>query len=88
MAQRMIAAGLGRDTAADFLDRQYASVKAWRDAQNAPPIVFEQTSFGPFDDLIEHYASMHAVEAALYGPSFRLNPHSTQRRDRMLERSA
>ena len=65
MARRMIAAGLGRDTAADFLDRQYASVKAWRDAQNAPPIVVEQISFGPFDDLIEHYASMHAVEAAL-----------------------
>jgi len=53
MARRMIAAGLGRDTAADFLDRQYASVKAWRDAQNAPPIVFEQTLFGPFDDLIK-----------------------------------
>ena len=61
-ARRMIAAGLGRDTAADFLDRQYASVKAWRDAQNTPPIVVEQTSF---DALIEHYASMHAVEAAL-----------------------
>lgn len=64
MARRMIAAGLGRDTAADFLDRQYASVKAWRDAQNAP-LVVEQASFGPFDDLVEYYAGMHAVEAAL-----------------------
>jgi len=65
MAQRMIAAGLGRDTAADFLDRQYARVQAWRDAQNAPPIVVEQVSFGPFDDVIERYARMHSVEAAL-----------------------
>jgi membrane-bound lytic murein transglycosylase MltF len=40
-------------------------VRAIRDRQNAPPVTVQRASFGPFDDLIERYASMHAVESAL-----------------------
>ena len=64
-AQRMIVAGLGRDVAADYLDTQYARVRALREARNVPAVAVQNISFGPFDDLIERYASMHAVEAAL-----------------------
>jgi soluble lytic murein transglycosylase-like protein len=65
MAQRMLAAGLGREVAADYLDSQYARVSALREQQNAPPVMVQRASFGPFDDLIERYARMHAVESAL-----------------------
>ena len=64
-AQQMIATGHGRDAAADYLASQYAGVRAIRDRQNAPPVTVQRASFGPFDDLIERYASMHAVESAL-----------------------
>jgi hypothetical protein len=65
MAQRMILAGLGRDVAADYLDDAYARVRALRDAEKAPPETTLASFVGPFDQLIERYANMHAVEAAL-----------------------
>lgn len=69
-AQKMLAVGLGRDAAADYLDAQYARVEEWREEQKRAQVAAaapRSTSFGfsPFDDLIEHYASMHAVESAL-----------------------
>jgi hypothetical protein len=64
-AELMIAAGQGRDAAANYLDSQYAGMRAIRDRQNAPPVRGQRGSSGPFDDLIERYASMHAVESAL-----------------------
>lgn len=65
MARRMIAAGLGREEAADYLDRRYAFTTARRTVPAAPAIAAPRTSFGPFDELIDRYAAAHAVEAAL-----------------------
>jgi len=66
-AQRMLVAGLGRDVAADYLDRQYALVIELRDAERARITAPQRGPgpTGPFDALIDYYAGLHQVEAAL-----------------------
>jgi soluble lytic murein transglycosylase-like protein len=69
MAQRMIAVGRGRDTAADYLDTQYKLVLASRtpprSASPTPSRQGARYSSTAFDSFIEHYAHLHRVEAGL-----------------------
>jgi soluble lytic murein transglycosylase-like protein len=65
MARRMIAAGRGRDAAAEYLDRQYARM-AWRPPAPTPvPRPEQRGRTSPFDPLIAHYAQLHGVDLAL-----------------------
>jgi soluble lytic murein transglycosylase-like protein len=65
-AQRMIAVGRGRDAAADYLDTQYRLVLTARNVVRPPSFRDNRSvSSHAFDDLIEHYARLHRVEAPL-----------------------
>jgi soluble lytic murein transglycosylase-like protein len=63
-AQRMIAVGSGREAAANYLDTQYRLVSAARSRQRrpAPNTRYAATAF---DGLIQRYANLHGVEAAV-----------------------
>jgi soluble lytic murein transglycosylase-like protein len=64
-ARRMIAVGLGRDQAANYLDAQYTLVASSRLATRPavrPTRLIPSTAF---DALIEKYANLHHVEAAI-----------------------
>ena len=66
-AARMIAVGRGREEAANYLDSQYQLATAARnalDALNAPPAL-PFASFTAFDTLIDRYANLHQVDAAI-----------------------
>jgi soluble lytic murein transglycosylase-like protein len=63
-ARHMLAVGRSRDVAANYLDGQYKRVVAIRTAMSRPPVrraVMPTT----FDALIEKYAALHKVEAAV-----------------------
>jgi len=62
-AQRMLAVGKGRDAAADYLDRQYKRI-ALAQATAVPDLQPARRS-RPLDVLIEKYARLHGVEAAV-----------------------
>jgi peptidoglycan DL-endopeptidase CwlO len=62
-AQRMLAVGRGREEAANYLDSQYKRVALAR-AMPLPRLQPAQLA-GPFDALIEKYARLHGVEAAV-----------------------
>jgi soluble lytic murein transglycosylase-like protein len=62
-ARQMLAVGQTRDVAANYLDRQYKRVVALRAARNAPRTRGALPT--AFDALIEKYATLHQVEAAL-----------------------
>jgi soluble lytic murein transglycosylase-like protein len=67
-ARQMLAVGQTRDMAADYLDRQYKQVVALRDARNllkTPPAARPGILPTAFDALIEKYANLHQVEAAV-----------------------
>ncbi|MSO30337.1 MAG: lytic transglycosylase domain-containing protein [Acidobacteria bacterium] len=72
----MIAVGRGREEAANYLDSQYMLATAAltarnaRSARNAPPpeplnIEIPFASFTAFDTLIDRYANLHRVDAAI-----------------------
>jgi soluble lytic murein transglycosylase-like protein len=63
-ARQMLAVGRSRDVATQYLDGQYKRVVAFRNAMIRPPVrrgVMPTT----FDALIEKYAALHKVEAAV-----------------------
>ena len=66
-ARLMIAVGRDREEASNYLDSQYTLATNARNARNAPapqrPTPF--ASFTAFDPLIDRYASLHQVDAAL-----------------------
>lgn len=64
-AQRMVAAGQGHEAAAEYLKSHYARMRVLRDRQHTPPATLQPASFGSFNDSIDRYARMHAVEPAL-----------------------
>ena len=69
-AALMIAVGRGREEAANYLDSQYMLATAARNAgnaRNAPPpeIEIPFASFTAFDILIDRYANLHRVDAAI-----------------------
>jgi hypothetical protein len=64
-AQRMIAVGSGRDAAADYLDTQYRLVLAARTPQRRAARETKRYTSTAFDGLIERYANLHRVEAAV-----------------------
>ena len=67
-AARMIAVGRGREEAADYLDSQYTLATNARNARIAPPVPERPmpfASFTAFDVLIDRYASLHQVDAAI-----------------------
>jgi soluble lytic murein transglycosylase-like protein len=63
-ARRIRAAGLGRERAADYLDREYQRLAERR---SSPPASEARTSTGSsaFDAFIEKYARRHGVDADL-----------------------
>ena len=61
----MLAVGQRRDVAANFLDTQYKRVVALRNARMAPPPMRRGVLPTAFDALIEKYANLHQVEAAI-----------------------
>jgi soluble lytic murein transglycosylase-like protein len=63
-ASRMIAVGLGRDAAANYLDAQYTLVASSRQppASTTRPARLNSSAF---DALIDKYANLHHVEAAI-----------------------
>ena len=64
-ARQMLAVGQTRDVAANFLDTQYKRVVALRNARIAPPPMRRGVLPTAFDALIEKYANLHQVEAAI-----------------------
>jgi soluble lytic murein transglycosylase-like protein len=64
-AARMIAVGRGREEAANYLDSQYMLATAARNALTAPPPEVPFASFTAFDTLIDRYANLHQVDAAI-----------------------
>ena len=64
-ARQMLAVGQTRDVAANFLDAQYKRVVALRNARIAPPPTRRGVLPTAFDALIEKYANLHQVEAAI-----------------------
>ncbi len=66
-ARQMLAVGQTRDQAANYLDGQYKRVVALRNARIAPVPVPRRRGVMPiaFDALIEKYANLHQVEAAI-----------------------
>lgn len=66
-AALMIAVGRGREEAANYLDSQYMLATAALNARNAPPpeIEIPFASFTAFDTLIDRYANLHRVDAAI-----------------------
>jgi hypothetical protein len=67
-AVHMMAAGLGREAAADYLDRQYKRIAEARAPKPAPaPATFGSALFRQsiFDALIDRYSALHAVEATI-----------------------
>jgi hypothetical protein len=65
-ARRMLAVGLTRESAANYLDREYRRATAIRAAENAPvPERPDAVAPTVFDAFIDKYASLHGVEAAL-----------------------
>ena len=67
-ATRMVAAGLDRTAASDYLDRQYAVLQARHHPPSPPPTVLAAAVpvfSGPFDLFIEKYADLHQVQASL-----------------------
>ena len=67
-AARMMAVGIGREEAANYLDSQYQLATAARNALNAPPPEVPKVpfaSFTAFDTLIDRYAHLHQVDAAI-----------------------
>ncbi len=64
-AARMIAVGIGREEAANYLDSQYQLATAAREALNALPAAVPFASFTAFDVLIDRYANLHRVDAAI-----------------------
>jgi soluble lytic murein transglycosylase-like protein len=63
-AQKMLLIGLGRDTAANYLDRQYKMAIRLRQPPGVRPEL-RGASPNRFDDAIEKYASLHHVDAAI-----------------------
>lgn len=61
----MIAVGQGRDAAADYLDGEYTMIVTRLRANRAPSREARGLSSSPFDVLIEQYARVHQVEAAI-----------------------
>ena len=78
-AALMIAVGRGREEAANYLDSQYllataalsaTTARNARSARNAPPpeppdMEIPIASFTAFDTLIDRYANLHGVDAAI-----------------------
>ena len=65
-ARQMLAVGQTRDVAANFLDTQYKRVVALRTTRLAPPPPMRRGVLPTaFDTLIEKYANLHHVEAAI-----------------------
>jgi len=64
-AARMIAVGIGRDESANYLDSQYMLATAARSALEARPLDMPFASFTAFDTLIDRYANLHRVDAAI-----------------------
>ena len=65
-ARQMLAVGQTRDVAANYLDAQYKRVVALRNARIAPvPPTRRGVLPTAFDALIEKYANLHQVEAAI-----------------------
>jgi soluble lytic murein transglycosylase-like protein len=64
-AARMIAVGISRDEAANYLDSQYMLATAARNVLEARPLDMPFASFTAFDTLIDRYANLHRVDAAI-----------------------
>ncbi len=64
-AARMIAVGVSRDEAANFLDSQYLLATAARTALNAPRPELSVAPFTAFDTLIDRYADLYQVDATI-----------------------
>jgi len=61
-ARQMVAAGVARETAAKYLDRQIALAET---KSSPPPVSIPADPAGPFDRLIDHHAGVHGVDPAL-----------------------
>ena len=64
-ARRMIAVGMGREEASNYLDSQYMRATAAREARAVPPVDVPDVAPSAFDELIDRYASLHQVNAAI-----------------------
>jgi soluble lytic murein transglycosylase-like protein len=64
-ARTMIAVGQGREVAANYLDTQYRLVRESQRPRMSASVRRGSFRSTPFDPLIEKYASLHGVEAAV-----------------------
>jgi soluble lytic murein transglycosylase-like protein len=64
-ARQLMAVGQTREVAANYLDNQYKRVVAFMNARNAPVPQRRGVLPASFDALIEKYANLHQVEAAI-----------------------
>jgi soluble lytic murein transglycosylase-like protein len=64
-ARRMIMAGRGRESAAGYLDAQYARAAVRKEAERQAPARARGAESGAFDAAIHRYARLHGVEASL-----------------------
>jgi len=65
-ARRMIAVGLSREEAGNYLDAQYKLVASWQQPQRpATSGRYTSTRSRAYDTLIERYAALHNVEASV-----------------------
>lgn len=64
-ARRLIAAGHGREVAADYLDRQYRSLAAAVPSRRAPDAPVVASPGASIAALITHYAARHGVDATV-----------------------
>ena len=65
VARQMLAVGQSRDTTANYLDRQYKHAMATGRSSHAHASLPRGVGPTAFDGLIERYASLHQVEAAI-----------------------
>lgn len=64
-ARQMIAVGVDRQAAADYLDREYTQVRAMFTTPRPTPGEVLRGVPGAFDAFIERYAALHQVESAI-----------------------
>jgi soluble lytic murein transglycosylase-like protein len=65
-ARWMLVVGLGQQAAADYLDKEYTRVSAVHDARASQARLERRSpASSRFDSLIDQYANLHRVEAAI-----------------------
>ena len=62
----MLVVGLGQQAAADYLDKEYTRANAVHDARGSQTRLERRSAASSlFDPLIDQYANLHKVEAAI-----------------------